>query len=163
MTLRPQPKRRPLRDPKYLSWIRTMSCRATASHDHVEAHHVPQRGQGAVGRKCSDRRAVPLTAEMHREYHAIGRDAFEQRYGVSFEREIIELNRIYDALISQPKVSKPRKVRQITPHIQSVLIRCSCGKPHTIPTSKLVPQKNEYRYWCQTLKGYVLAKFRRSA
>ena len=168
MTLRPHPKRRPLRDPKYLAWIRTQPCVLSQwcidrAMNDIHAHHVPEHGHASVGQKVSDRRTVPLCRIGHSTYHQIGRVYFEDRYMVNLEREIERLNREYDALFPERKVSKPRKERQRTPQIKSVLIQCSCSQSHTVPAGKLVQQKNEYRFYCQVLKDYVLAKMKRSA
>jgi hypothetical protein len=42
-----------------------------------EPHHVPSRGAGGTDKDC-----VPLSAELHREFHTIGEQSFSDRYGV---------------------------------------------------------------------------------
>jgi hypothetical protein len=46
---------------------------------------------GGMSMKASDYSCVPLTAEEHREYHRIGKRAFEKRYRISFARACKQL------------------------------------------------------------------------
>ena len=95
----------------------------------------------------------------HRQYHDIGRTAFELRYGVDLEKEILRLNAEYDRLL--PKVEKPRKTRQLVPQITEVKVKhCLCGQVHNVPAGKLTESQGQYQYWCRK-SGYVLAGFRR--
>jgi hypothetical protein len=42
-----------------------------------EPHHVPSRGAGGTDKDC-----VPLSAELHREFHTIGEQSFAAKYAV---------------------------------------------------------------------------------
>jgi len=76
---RTKPRRGPLRDPKYLAWIRTLPCVCCFIFLHgwsrreyfgrrnmagsSEAAHVGPRG---IAQKCSDLEAIPLCGFHHR-------------------------------------------------------------------------------------------------
>jgi hypothetical protein len=45
-----------------------------------------------MSQKASDFSCVPLTVAEHREYHRIGRDAMETKYGVSFAVLVEQFN-----------------------------------------------------------------------
>jgi hypothetical protein len=86
-------KRGYIEDAAYRRWLHEQPC---IVHDGrcgrwVEMHHV--------GRPRNDRRGVPLCRPLHREgaqaVHVIGRRAFEERFGISFEAAIIGLNDEY--------------------------------------------------------------------
>lgn len=83
-----------VRDRYYLAWLHQQPCIIqTGCSRWVEAHHV--------GHPRNDRRAVPLCSRHHREYsdsvHQLGRRAFEQKCGISFEAAITGLNDEYEA------------------------------------------------------------------
>lgn len=59
----------PLRDKKYLEWVRTLRCHCCVADwlqqvKRTEAAHVGLRG---LSQKCSDRETIPLCARHHRE------------------------------------------------------------------------------------------------
>ena len=76
---RTKPRRGPLRDPKYLAWIRTLPCVCCfiflhawdpreyflrrGPHGASEAAHVGLRG---IAQKCSDHETIPLCGFHHR-------------------------------------------------------------------------------------------------
>lgn len=45
--------------------------------------------------KASDYSCIPLTAAEHREYHQIGKRAFEAKYGLDCAALVAELNRVW--------------------------------------------------------------------
>lgn len=58
--MKPQPKLKPVRDPKYLAYIRTMDCLDCgwpAELKGIEAHHIET---GGTATKCGDDLTVPL-------------------------------------------------------------------------------------------------------
>ncbi len=60
----------------------------------AEAAHTGGHG---IGQRASDYRAIPLTPRLHRweyagSWHRLGRKAFEERYGIDVEQEIVRLN-----------------------------------------------------------------------
>lgn len=81
----PKPVR--LEDPDFLRFIRRQPC--IISHCAAEPHHVVPPGWGKVGGKVNDYRTVPLSRPLHREYHRIGRAAFEAKYNVDLNLEQI--------------------------------------------------------------------------
>lgn len=72
-------RRGPLRDSKYLAWIREQPCaicqrESMEQTTMTEAAHVGDRG---LGQKCSDRETLPLCAVHHRTgsaaHHVLGK------------------------------------------------------------------------------------------
>jgi len=57
-----------MKDPKYLAWICEQHC-IVCGRMPCEAHHQDERSKKMMGKKCSDRRAVPLCVYCHRLYH----------------------------------------------------------------------------------------------
>jgi hypothetical protein len=108
----------PLRDAKYLAWIRKLPCvccwpktwrsgeipellergwkfRDRGKDSPSEAAHVGERG---MGQKCSDRETIPLCSTHHR----LGRDAvhrigwrFWRYHALDRDALIAELNQLY--------------------------------------------------------------------
>jgi len=70
---------KPLRDSRYLAWIRTLPCVICGSRRGVEAAHTGPRG---LGQKASDTSAIPLCHRHHRtgndSYHHLGARRFAQ-------------------------------------------------------------------------------------
>jgi hypothetical protein len=82
---------KPIRDPKYLAWIRTLPCSIRDCRARiVEAAHTGPHG---LAQKASDRGAIPLCPRHHRtgddSYHRLGPRKFQQVHGISI-REIVE-------------------------------------------------------------------------
>lgn len=81
-------KRRPrITDEQYLRWLRTLPCTLTGRRP-VEAAHIrlanPIYGKRETGKseKPSDRWALPLCADKHREQHGENERLFWLRHGV---------------------------------------------------------------------------------
>lgn len=68
---------------KYLAWIRVKGCLVCKSAP-CDAHHV-------WCNRSSDYTVVGLCRNHHREYHDTSHDAFERKYHIDFEWEIIEM------------------------------------------------------------------------
>ena len=65
-------KRPPLRDNKYLLWLRTQPCILTgqyADHESIVAMHVGTSGRGM---KSPDDEALPVCNSLHQEGHQSG-------------------------------------------------------------------------------------------
>ena len=79
----PKPKR--IKDPKYLEWIkkRVCLCAYTWCGGDIVPHHIEA---GGMGTKCDDTKTIPLCAKHHRELHDKGKKAFQETYGVDFEK-----------------------------------------------------------------------------
>lgn len=85
-------RRGPARNWKYKAWIRGLpSC--VSGQTGCEAAHTGT--DGGMRQKPSDYSCVPLTPEEHREYHQHGKQAFEQKYSISFEMEVKKLNSVW--------------------------------------------------------------------
>lgn len=85
------------RNPKYLSFIRSMPCAVGClpigpfrqmCSGPTHAHHVRTAATSGMGLKPADLgNTVPLCAAHHSEYHQIGRRTFEARYCVDLTAE----------------------------------------------------------------------------
>lgn len=69
------------RSEKYLAFIRTLPCCVTGTIQGIEAHHV---FSGAMGMKETDFCAIPLSREMHAEFHRVGRLTFQKEHQISY-------------------------------------------------------------------------------
>jgi hypothetical protein len=83
-------RRGPPRSDRYLRWIRTFPS-VVSGRIGCEAAHTGR--DGGMRMKASDFSVAPLTVEEHREYHAIGRERFEEKHGISFRAIVEEFNR----------------------------------------------------------------------
>ena len=74
---------KPVRNPKYLAWIRTHSCVVCGVSRGIEASHTGPHG---LGQKSPDSSAIPLCARHHRtgndSYHKLGPRKFSQVHGL---------------------------------------------------------------------------------
>lgn len=84
--------RGPVRDRKYLSWIRTLPCAACGTTHQIEAAHTGS--DGGMRQKASDTSCVPLCHDCHQaapvSYH---RD--RAGLGVDFPALVDRLNDVY--------------------------------------------------------------------
>lgn len=73
-----------IRSAEHLRWIRGFACcvKMCNSESRIEAHHVKGGEPMAIGKKSGDNFATALCADHHREYHTIGKSAFEAKYGL---------------------------------------------------------------------------------
>lgn len=75
------PKHSPLRDRKYLLWLRSQRCEVTGSlATHVEAVEPAHIGTTGVGIKSPDNEAIPLCHTMHGISHRIGFAQFIRQF-----------------------------------------------------------------------------------
>ena len=69
----------PVRNPRYLQWIRTLPCSVCRTTRAVEAAHTGPHG---LSQKSSDLSAIPLCARHHRtgadSYHRLGPRRFAE-------------------------------------------------------------------------------------
>jgi hypothetical protein len=70
---------KPIRNPEYLRWIRTLPCSVCRTSRAVEAAHTGPHG---LSQKSSDLSAIPLCATHHRtgdySYHKLGPRRFAE-------------------------------------------------------------------------------------
>lgn len=62
-------KQKPLRSPKYLSFIRSQSCCNCLTDIGIQAHHIRGHG-GVMAGKVHDTLTIPLCAECHSLLHS---------------------------------------------------------------------------------------------
>ena len=84
---------KPIRDRKYLAWIRTQPCAVCGSTRNIEAAHVGPHG---LGQKASDRSTIPLCARHHRtgndSVHSLGPRKFEAVHSLGLAELVRRLN-----------------------------------------------------------------------
>lgn len=79
---------RPVEDPLYLKWIRSLPCSVPGCRWRAEPHHTGIRG---LSQKADDRRAIPLCRAHHEECEQ-NRQKFELTHGIDIEILIARLN-----------------------------------------------------------------------
>jgi len=90
----PKPERET--DEAYLDFVRSQPCLCKGNDKgrkclgDIAPHHTKTVGSGG-----SDYGTVPLCAEHHTECHSIGRDTFQDKYGISFRDTIARLRTMY--------------------------------------------------------------------
>lgn len=73
---------RPVRDSKYLAFIRTFPCVGCATLKRQrDAMHTGPHG---IGQKASDLDALPGCRPCHQELHKIGPTKFQERHKIDF-------------------------------------------------------------------------------
>ena len=79
------PKAKPVDDPEYREYVRSLVCYVCAHGKPVEPHHMET---GGTGMKGSDYSCVPLCTRHHREAHDVGKETFEEQYKLSLWRGV---------------------------------------------------------------------------
>lgn len=84
---------RPIRNPRYLTWIRSQPCVVCRSSRSVEASHTGPHG---LGQKSPDTSAIPLCARHHRtgpdSYHRLGPRRFAEIHDLDIAALVRRLN-----------------------------------------------------------------------
>lgn len=85
--MNPMPKQKREKDPGYLKHIREQGCLVPdCLYTPSDAHHSPSVGSGG-----SDYATVPLCRKHHSECHLVGRKTFQEKFGVDFKEERVQL------------------------------------------------------------------------
>jgi hypothetical protein len=83
----------PVRNPKYLAWIRTLPCLVCGARRGIEASHTGPHG---LGQKSPDRSAIPLCTKHHRtgkdSYHKLGPRKFAELHNLDIPSIVGRLN-----------------------------------------------------------------------
>jgi hypothetical protein len=142
-------KPRRVKDQDYIDFVKSRPCLLLGKFDHVcsgpiDPNHITPRMGGKVGSKTDDKRALPFCRSLHDVYHILGSiEAFEARYPVILEYEIIRLQRAYRA----PK----KATREKQPQVVRIEVFCACKRTH-----KLTPGKFNSGSWnCPVLRQRV--------
>lgn len=70
------------RSKKYREYISGLPCCITGREGIPnDPHHIKGRGYGSTI-KCSDLFCIPLTHDLHHEFHQIGWKSFEDKYNI---------------------------------------------------------------------------------
>ena len=80
---------KPVRDPAFLAFVRSLPCSICYRTRGVEAAHIGRRG---MAQKSSDREAIPLCSLHHREQHRIGLRQFSTSYELDIPALVEQLN-----------------------------------------------------------------------
>jgi hypothetical protein len=84
---------RPIRQPEYLQWIRTLPCSVCRATRTVEAAHTGPHG---ISQKSSDWSAIPLCARHHRtgddSYHKLGPRRFSEVHQLNIPAIVARLS-----------------------------------------------------------------------
>ena len=84
---------KPVRNPGYLRWIRTLPCSVCRTSRSVEAAHTGPHG---ISQKSSDLSASPLCAKHHRtgddSYHKLGPRKFAEVHQVNVQAIVARLS-----------------------------------------------------------------------
>ena len=84
----------PVRNWRYLSWIRMLPCLVCGARRGIEASHTGPHG---LGQKSPDLSAIPLCARRHRtgkdSYHKLGPRKFAELHDLDIPAIVARLNR----------------------------------------------------------------------
>jgi len=88
-------RQQPVRDRRYLAFIRRLPCIGCGRQRGIEAMHTGPHG---LGQKASDLNALPGCRQCHRELHQIGPVRFQERHTVNFQQWVETLNARYQRI-----------------------------------------------------------------
>lgn len=95
--IKPYERLKPIRDRKYLAFVRSLPCLVCCSIKRVEAAHFGPHG---LGQKASDLSAIPLCRIHHRKgphsIHALGPVRFQEVHKLDILAMIEKLNQFYN-------------------------------------------------------------------
>ena len=84
---------KPIRNPQYLQWIRSLPCVVCRTTRAVEAAHTGPHG---LGQKSSDLSAIPLCGRHHRtgddSYHKLGPRKFAEVHQLNIRAIVARLS-----------------------------------------------------------------------
>ena len=84
---------KPVRNPGYLRWIRSLPCAVCRTTYAVEAAHTGPHG---LGQKSSDLSAIPLCGKHHRtgddSYHRLGPRRFAEAHQLDIRATVARLS-----------------------------------------------------------------------
>ena len=83
----------PVRNSRYLAWIRTLPCLICGARRGIEASHTGPHG---LGQKSPDSSAIPLCTRHHRtgkdSYHKLGPRKFAALHNLDIPAIVLKLN-----------------------------------------------------------------------
>ena len=84
---------KPVRNPGYLKWIRTLPCSVCRTTRQIEAAHTGPHG---ISQKSSDLSAIPLCRKHHRtgddSYHKLGPRRFAEVHHLNIQAIVARLS-----------------------------------------------------------------------
>ncbi len=88
---------KPVRDPQYRRFIKSLPCIACLKTWSVDPCHTGPHG---IGQKACDLKCIPLCRKCHREHDA-NPAAFVEKHGLNIPAYIAKLNQFYRSRIKQ--------------------------------------------------------------
>ena len=90
--MNPQPKKLRQADKAYLKYIKSQKCLVSGLDciGEIVCHHTKTRATFGADYLC-----VSLCIKHHLEVHAIGKQTFQDKYGIDYKTEIVRLLKNY--------------------------------------------------------------------
>ena len=82
----------PIRDKKYIKFIREFSCVVCQAPPPSDPHHSETGGRGT---KASDTTCIPLCHRHHFQVHQVGKQSFAKMYDIDYYYTTERLKGIY--------------------------------------------------------------------
>ncbi len=83
------------RDSSYKAFVSGKPCIVHGRSG--EAHHYGNMTDGrGTGHKATDQKLVPVCQSCHREVEKLGRQGFEAKYGVDFDKKSDQLHELFN-------------------------------------------------------------------
>jgi hypothetical protein len=118
-----------------------------------EAHHIRRGASSGVGTKPDASWTVPLCSAGHHEYHHIGHDSFEKKYGLNLEEHRKRINQEFAKVHPAPKL----KVKRV--HLARLALGVThcplCRQNHSIAWKKIDVRPRCVRFWCIKSRQYA--------
>lgn len=92
-------KTKPIRSPKYRTFIRSQPCIICGTRLNVRHHHESLTG-GTMGGKCCDKESLPICDDHHtisdKSVHRMGKKSFYEYWDIDYKEEILKLQRRFE-------------------------------------------------------------------
>ena len=79
-SLLPLAKKKTIRSPKHLAFVRSLPCSVCKTDYSVAAHHLTHAEPSGMGKKTNDNWVVPLCNDHHYLLHLQGEKSFWKKY-----------------------------------------------------------------------------------
>ena len=79
-SLLPLAKKKTIRSPKHLNFVRSLPCSVCKTDYEVHAHHLTHAEPGGMSKKTNDNWVVPLCGDHHYELHYKGEKSFWKKH-----------------------------------------------------------------------------------
>jgi hypothetical protein len=121
-----------------------------------EAHHIRRGAGSGIGTRPAASWTVPLCTAAHREYHDIGHDSFEKKYGINLEEHRQRINREFEKAHPAPKLKVRRVQRVRSARLALGVTHCPlCRLTHFIAWKKIDVKPRSVRFFCDRRQDYA--------